>query len=450
MRGKLWACIALCVALFLFLEGIGRPGARAAVPVWASGPAALPRQAPYRIVINIPAYRLSLFRGDELVKTYPIAVGKAVSPSRIGTCTIAHKSTNPTWYPPDGRPPVPPGPANPVGSRWMGLSWPGYGIHGTNNPVSIGKAVSLGCIRMRDEDARELYEIVPVGTEVEFVYRTIEVWPGDEELGALGARITVYRDIYGRGVNTVEHAKEALAASLPRPTPEVDEGALEAIVAAATGRPEPVPWIPSVEMDGRALLGVARLYGGQVLVALRPVADALGCYVHWDQARGVAVVGGAAVRGVVVSGRLYVPLDDLRRLFVPVFVNWDPQALTLAILTRPPQAAPQERPQETGPIPAPATLPEPGPGPEPEPGPQLESVPMPSPEPEPEPEPGSGPERERECEPEPEPEPAPAPDLVPAPGPAPGNPVLTVYVDAAPRRRRASKVVDFWPPRAER
>ncbi|MGE5588969.1 MAG: L,D-transpeptidase family protein [Clostridia bacterium] len=314
-------------------------------------------QGDYRIVINIPAYRLSLFRGDWLVKEYPIAVGKAVSPSRTGVCIIVHKAKNPTWFPPDGRPPVPPGPDNPIGSRWMGLSWPGYGIHGTNDPASIGKAVSLGCIRMRDEDARELYDILPVGTQVEFVYRTIEVQPGAAWPGFAGARITVHKDIYGRGANTLDGALAELGAALPQPAPDVDEDALRAIVAAASGKPESVPWKPRVEVDGRWLpADAARIdASGNVLVAVRPVADALKCYVHWDQANRLAVVGGVPVRCVVVSGRSYVSVVELRRVFLTVLIDWDPHALTLVISTCPPSAAP-----ETGPALSPSP-PEPEP-----------------------------------------------------------------------------------------
>jgi len=65
---------------------------------------------PYCIKINIPAFTLTLLSGKALVKTYPIAVGKPASPSRIGTCKVVEKAMYPTWYPPDGRPPVPPGP----------------------------------------------------------------------------------------------------------------------------------------------------------------------------------------------------------------------------------------------------------------------------------------------------------------------------------------------------
>ncbi|MDI7246638.1 MAG: L,D-transpeptidase [Bacillota bacterium] len=442
----LWLCVALGIALLVFFGEAGRPGAWASAPAEGGGDSSItaevldpaPEQAGgddhgygqgnehehgygrdgreggngnaeaagagqtqatgtsgvpsrqgtyqgvYRIVINIPAYRLSLFRGDELVKEYPIAVGKAVSPSRIGTCTIVHKAKNPTWFPPDGRPAVPPGPDNPVGSRWMGLSWPGYGIHGTNNPASIGKAVSLGCIRMRDEDARELYDIVPVGTQVEFVYRTIEIEPGEVRPGFIGAHITVHRDIYGRGANTFEAAVAVLAASLPQPAPDLDEDALKAIVATASGKPEPVPWVPRVEVDGRPLLaGAARIDAARnVLVALRPIAEALGCYVHWDQVQRLAIVGGVPVRGVVASGRAYVSLDDLRRLFATVLVTWDPQTLMLMISTRPVMppkeegVVPAPTPLEQAPTPAPALPPVPAPAPAPAPAPTSAGRPL--------------------------------------------------------------------------
>ena len=78
---------------------------------------------------------------------------------------IINRVQHPTWYGPSGV--VPPGKNNPLGSRWMGLSMKGYGIHGTNVPSSIGKAASHGCIRMRQTDLEELFELVTVGTIVE-------------------------------------------------------------------------------------------------------------------------------------------------------------------------------------------------------------------------------------------------------------------------------------------
>ena len=120
-----------------------------------------------RIVVSIPERTLVLFDGDQMIKMYPVAVGKPSTPSPQGEFQIINRVPNPTWYGPDG--PVAPGKDNPLGTRWMGLSFKGYGIHGTNAPASIGKAASHGCIRMRQRDLEELFELVDVGDAVELM-----------------------------------------------------------------------------------------------------------------------------------------------------------------------------------------------------------------------------------------------------------------------------------------
>ena len=120
---------------------------------------------PRRIVVSIPDRKLILLEGEQVLRVYDVAVGKASTPTPTGTFAIVNRSVNPTWWSPNG--PVAPGPANPLGSRWMGLSAKGYGIHGTNAPSSIGKAASHGCIRMRKADLEELFTMVTVGTIVE-------------------------------------------------------------------------------------------------------------------------------------------------------------------------------------------------------------------------------------------------------------------------------------------
>jgi lipoprotein-anchoring transpeptidase ErfK/SrfK len=103
------------------------------------------------IDVSTSQHQLKLFDGTRLIKTYPIAVGKILSPSPSGTYTIINKQSNP---------------GGPFGVLWMGLSKPHYGIHGTNNPASIGKNVSHGCIRMFNHDVLELSSKVPIGTRV--------------------------------------------------------------------------------------------------------------------------------------------------------------------------------------------------------------------------------------------------------------------------------------------
>ncbi len=119
------------------------------------------------IVVSLEDRKLALVEDGQVKKVYSVAVGKPSTPSPVGTFTIARRVMNPTYHH-DGRT-VLPGPGNPVGTRWMGLSKHGYGIHGTNEPKSIGKAASHGCIRMAKADLEEFYALVAEGDTVELV-----------------------------------------------------------------------------------------------------------------------------------------------------------------------------------------------------------------------------------------------------------------------------------------
>lgn len=119
------------------------------------------------IVVSLEDRKLALVEDGQVVRVYPVAVGKPSTPSPVGTFTIERRVVNPS-YSHKGKV-IPPGPHNPVGTRWMGLSIRGYGIHGTNEPLSIGKAASHGCIRMAKADLEDLYPMVQVGDTVELI-----------------------------------------------------------------------------------------------------------------------------------------------------------------------------------------------------------------------------------------------------------------------------------------
>ena len=110
---------------------------------------------------------LTLKSGDRVLKTYHVATGVNNS-TPAGTFKIVNKIINPPWYTAGGVIP-PDNPENILGSRWFGLSVQGYGIHGTTQPQTIGQQVTSGCVRMKNADVEELYEIVPEGTEVVIV-----------------------------------------------------------------------------------------------------------------------------------------------------------------------------------------------------------------------------------------------------------------------------------------
>ena len=118
-----------------------------------------------RIIVSIPDRKLAVMEDDRLLRVFETAVGAPKSPSPTGSYKIINSITDPTWYT-KGKI-VPPGKCNPLGTRWLGLSVKGYGIHGTNVPSSIGRNASHGCIRMRNRDVEELFKMVAVGDQVE-------------------------------------------------------------------------------------------------------------------------------------------------------------------------------------------------------------------------------------------------------------------------------------------
>jgi hypothetical protein len=123
------------------------------------------------IVIQRGSNRLDLYRGTRPWRVFEVATGQSSYPTPLGRFQIVVKWRNPWWYPPSspwaqGLKPVPPGPGNPLGTRWMGLSAPGVGIHGTPDSASIGYSASHGCIRMRIPQAEWLFRHVTIGTTV--------------------------------------------------------------------------------------------------------------------------------------------------------------------------------------------------------------------------------------------------------------------------------------------
>lgn len=146
------------------------------------------------VVVSIPDRKLALLEDGRVLKIYPVAVGAEVSPSPDGEFKIVNRLEKPTYYH-KGKV-IPAGPANPLGTRWIGLDQPHYGIHGTNIPSSIGKAASHGCIRMAKRDLEELFTMVSVGDT--FLIRA----EADEQTAA----------IFGNNTNTILAQAQASSA----------------------------------------------------------------------------------------------------------------------------------------------------------------------------------------------------------------------------------------------
>ncbi|HUZ74195.1 MAG TPA: L,D-transpeptidase family protein [Stellaceae bacterium] len=146
--------------------------------------------APHRgIVINLAELRLYYFPPKGEPRTFPIGIGGEGKETPVGRTEIVRKQTHPTWFPtaseraedPDLPTMVPPGPDNPMGDFALYLGWPGYAIHGSNKPYSIGRRDSSGCIRMYPEDIETLFKLVGPGTQVTVVDQPVKLgWSAGE------------------------------------------------------------------------------------------------------------------------------------------------------------------------------------------------------------------------------------------------------------------------------
>lgn len=212
------------------------------------------------IVINLPERNLYFYRDGRPYKVFPIAIGRRGWETPTGEFHIANMRKNPTWFPPKWaieEHPVPPGPDNPLGDRWMGLSLPGYGLHATNSPASIGRFASHGCMRMYPEHAHELYELVKVGTPVRIIYQVFSIGYDPEE-GIV--YLAHHPDPYQQGDATVERVEAELASYGLAEFADVDA------IAKALERPRGVP-VPVVGSTTKVIVG-----GREARFALAPIA----------------------------------------------------------------------------------------------------------------------------------------------------------------------------------
>src|SRR5262249_1987636 len=162
--------------------------------LWVSNRHIVPAASSDGIVINLGDRTLYWLRDDKVVGGFPVAVGRISWETPPGNYTIVGRRRDPVWHVPPSiqkemkergeevKTVVPAGPDNPLGSFWLQLSVPGYGIHGTNKPTSVGKFTTHGCIRLRGDDIEHLYNEVPTGTTVDIVDEPVKVARLDGEV----------------------------------------------------------------------------------------------------------------------------------------------------------------------------------------------------------------------------------------------------------------------------
>jgi L,D-transpeptidase ErfK/SrfK len=193
------------------------------------------------VVINLPQRMLFHFRQRDLVAAYPVGLGRTDWPTPPGQFKIESRVKNKPWLVPKSiqeemraegkvvQEEVPPGPDNPLGTHWLGISIPGYGIHSTISPASIYRFQSHGCIRLHPDDISELFDAVAVGTPGRLVYQPVLLaWLEDGRIV-----LEVHPDIYGKAPDPARVARDmAQAYGLVQ---GIDWNRADAVIAAQEG-----------------------------------------------------------------------------------------------------------------------------------------------------------------------------------------------------------------------
>jgi L,D-transpeptidase ErfK/SrfK len=283
-----------------------------------------------RIIVNLPSRTLDYYNENKLVKTYPLAIGKPSTPTPLGSFVITEKEVNPWWYPPKSKKVVPSGPNNPLGYRWMGFA-PMYGIHGTNTPWEIGSWVSNGCIRMRERDVEELFELVPYGMAVYIRYDLVRIEKNDVGQVSLG----IYPDLYSlrKHAVTVSDVQRKLAEDgVPN---FVKPDFLQQIIDKQASQQITLLQIHKLKVNGVALSGQVVAANGHLFIPIWKIAAFLHMNVEWDEEYQRVSINKQTVPGTVHNQILYVLAEDVQTVFGGMWLweqaenSWDLAVLTI-------------------------------------------------------------------------------------------------------------------------
>lgn len=274
------------------------------------------------IIVNLPSRTIELYVDNKLIKEFPVAIGKASTPTPLGDYSIILKEKNPTWYIPEqpGKF-IPSGPDNPLGYRWLGI-WENYGIHGTNAPYSIGNAVSNGCIRMQEEDVEELFELVNYGTPVKITYDQVKV--RNNSRGQIS--LSVYPDVYAYGSIALQDIRNKLNEY------HINELVTDELLRRMMDEPsdQQVPIVNQfkIQIGGKLLNEQGLELQTARYVPINAVAGMLNRQIKWDEKNKIVQYGAVTVPGIVVNKVVYITTDNLASIFASKS-SWKPDENTL-------------------------------------------------------------------------------------------------------------------------
>lgn len=263
------------------------------------------------ILINIPARSLRLYEDDKCVAMYPVGVGKIGSKTPAGFYKIVEKVVNPTWVDPgDTSVVIASGPDNPLGFRWLGIGG-NYGIHGTNNPSSVGHYVSNGCVRMVEADVEKVFDKVDVGTEVQIMYNRLVIDKTQDGRVAY----YIYPDGYKMQELTVDFVKQGLAGY--GIADFISEEYIAKSIEASNGLPNFVAAPVNIMYNNQKLAFKAVNYKNQIYVPVQEMAKTLNTAVKIENGSAVTAKGSAPVE--LFSKKPYIHLTDISNIFAVGF-----------------------------------------------------------------------------------------------------------------------------------
>lgn len=223
---------SILAVLTAFTLGLAVP----AGPGVSAGPPPVRPEEVSKLVINIPSRTLWIYAGDRIVHYYPVGLGRPGFMTPLGKFAVIRKIIDPGWehpYKAEGAVRIAPGENNPLGSRWIGFhQYKGgeYGLHGTDNPGSVGRFSSHGCVRMKTPHIEALFELVDIGTPVEVTYDTVLIRPNGNDI-----RLVVFKDVFGRGMPTAQEVYARILSEHPQA--QVDLERIQAALSSPNERP---------------------------------------------------------------------------------------------------------------------------------------------------------------------------------------------------------------------
>jgi len=297
--------LAVCIMIIVVLSAI-RP-----ISIQA-----LDQKSSAKIIVNLPSCTLEYYEDNQLIKEYPVAIGKQSTPTPRGCFNIIDKEINPWWYPPNNRGyVVTSGPHNPLGYRWMGFA-ANYGIHGTNAPWSIGSVISNGCIRMHEEDVEELFPHIQYNTPVDIIYDRIKIRVDKTGMVSIG----IYPDVYACAKITLEQVKHKLMTN--NLDGLVDDDFLLQLISEARGEQVLFAKLYNLKINNKEINRYLVEWGTEKYVPILPLAAKLDTNITWDEQQQLVVGKQHAVPGMVKNNILYVGVNYLPTLF-GIKQSWD-------------------------------------------------------------------------------------------------------------------------------